>query len=579
MKKIGLFVLGCSALMGFSSVSPQAQVKTQEDLVLKAEETISPLGLPVRMAASKETVKVSETMVQYGVNENENKVLRFATAVYGDFLSLNYHVSVEGYNEGNEIVTEVKTVYKGVESEGKTLYYNGTGTTEVVAESEGWYWACYTIEFASVKYYAANVNAYLTAVGSVTEEVVSEKKEAVNLTNELIESGTLAKLSTDMLGVWKGEADSAKGELTLTFTETTLTVVNEDGNTISELVYSQYNGDAPSVSERYYVFNNVLGHEVKARVTSSGLYVKANLGDYSVNKYGTNSDFSKYVPATSIKLSFPSGFTADDTLVVGGPGTTKGYVTLQVSKSPANATDAEKSMLVWTSSDETIAIVNQGTITAVGEGIVTITATTPEGVTDSIQVKSRKQIKVTSISFDKEEVDLEKGSKLELSPIVLPSNADNKTLKWTSSNSKVVSVSRGVVTAVSDSGSALITCTSDDGSKVEGTIKVNAKAASGAFKNNEFVGTFTGQDSMGMGAEGTILVSNDGTATFDDDYGTHYEFYLEREDENSKTAYFVNDDGNKLEINIGASFYFVTLNEGEMTDSWTQYDGAQFVKE
>ena len=74
-----------------------------------------------------------------------------------------------------------------------------------------------------------------------------------------------------------------------------------------------------------------------------------------------------------------------------------------------------------------------------------------------------ENIAVTSVSLNKTSATIKKGNTVALSATVNPSNATNKALAWSSSNSSVASVSTsGVVTAVSK-GSAVITVKTTDG--------------------------------------------------------------------------------------------------------------------
>ena len=76
-----------------------------------------------------------------------------------------------------------------------------------------------------------------------------------------------------------------------------------------------------------------------------------------------------------------------------------------------------------------------------------------------------KLISVASVSIDKAEASLKEGETLQLTAAVSPSDASNKAVSWTSSDSSIASVSSsGLVTAVS-AGNADITVTTEDGSK------------------------------------------------------------------------------------------------------------------
>ena len=73
-------------------------------------------------------------------------------------------------------------------------------------------------------------------------------------------------------------------------------------------------------------------------------------------------------------------------------------------------------------------------------------------------------ISVTGITLNETNINLVRGNSTTLVANVLPINADNKSVSWSTSNSSVVTISNGKVTAVG-AGSATITATTIDGNK------------------------------------------------------------------------------------------------------------------
>ena len=108
---------------------------------------------------------------------------------------------------------------------------------------------------------------------------------------------------------------------------------------------------------------------------------------------------------------------------------------------------------------------NHLNIGAIGEGTVTITvrATDGSGVSASCVVNvSQFIIHATSIALDETSARLAEGETLQLTATVLPEDATDKTVTWTSSDETVATVtSEGLVTAIA-SGSATITATTND---------------------------------------------------------------------------------------------------------------------
>lgn len=134
-------------------------------------------------------------------------------------------------------------------------------------------------------------------------------------------------------------------------------------------------------------------------------------------------------------------------------------------------TDATDKTVIWSSSNNDIASVdNKGEVTAVGPGTATITATANDGsgkaascrITVNEPYTPPAIVHVTGISLDRKTATIKKGSILQLSATVTPSNADDKTVRWESSNTDVASVDdNGEVTAIAP-GTATITVTTTD---------------------------------------------------------------------------------------------------------------------
>lgn len=75
---------------------------------------------------------------------------------------------------------------------------------------------------------------------------------------------------------------------------------------------------------------------------------------------------------------------------------------------------------------------------------------------------SVETVHVTGVTLDKATASIEAGETTTLTETVAPSNATDKTVSWSTSNSSVATVSNGVVTGVS-AGTARITVTTNDG--------------------------------------------------------------------------------------------------------------------
>ena len=93
-------------------------------------------------------------------------------------------------------------------------------------------------------------------------------------------------------------------------------------------------------------------------------------------------------------------------------------------------------------------------------------------------------VSVTGVSLDKTELSLTVGGTETLTATVVPANATNKAVTWTSSNPSVATVENGVVTAVS-AGTATITVTTEDGAKTATcTVTVSRYSSGGGSSSS-----------------------------------------------------------------------------------------------
>lgn len=94
----------------------------------------------------------------------------------------------------------------------------------------------------------------------------------------------------------------------------------------------------------------------------------------------------------------------------------------------------------------------------------------------TITVKSTS-VSVTSVSLDRSSISMKEGSTEWLTASVYPTNATNKNLTWSSSNTSVASVSSYGQVSAKTSGTATITCRAADGSGKYATCRVSVKSA------------------------------------------------------------------------------------------------------
>ena len=161
--------------------------------------------------------------------------------------------------------------------------------------------------------------------------------------------------------------------------------------------------------------------------------------------------------------------------------------------SPSGTTNKK---VKWTSSDEKIAVVSEnGVVKPVKNGTCKIIATTTDGTNLSASVDLTVNIPPTTIKLDKSSYTFNDTKNMQLKATILPTQASNTKLNWTSDNKSVATVDgNGVVTPVKN-GTCNITATTADGTNIKGNcnITVDFKVKSISFSTTSYTITSVNQ--------------------------------------------------------------------------------------
>ena len=160
--------------------------------------------------------------------------------------------------------------------------------------------------------------------------------------------------------------------------------------------------------------------------------------------------------------------------------------------------DAVNKTVTWSSSDAEVATVSEaGLVTALRKGITTITATC-DTATTTCEVKV--QAIAQEIELNEVSLTLNEDETFQLEATVLPEDAVDKTVTWSSSNEDVATVSKtGLVTAL-ESGTAFITATCEG---VTATCEVTVQAIAKEIELNEVSLTLNEDETFQL--EATVL--------------------------------------------------------------------------
>lgn len=126
--------------------------------------------------------------------------------------------------------------------------------------------------------------------------------------------------------------------------------------------------------------------------------------------------------------------------------------------------DATYKTLTWTSSDKNIAKVENGVVTGVNIGKCEIKAVDYTKEFELVCKVEVIAIDIENLALDETDVTLGKGQKYILYSSFTPENATHKDISWSSTDTNVIKVDNGKITAI-NTGTATVTITAHNGKK------------------------------------------------------------------------------------------------------------------
>ena len=193
------------------------------------------------------------------------------------------------------------------------------------------------------------------------------------------------------------------------------------------------------------------------------------------------------VPYTKVTYSAPeqvavTGMTLEKKSIEVEKGKTE---TINAIITPENAT---RKGITWTSSDTNVATVTNGVVKGISAGTAIITATTKDGnFTDTCEV-TVTQNAVTGIRISEKLIDLGMENKKQITATVMPDDATDKSVEWTSENPEIAAVSdNGTITGKSYGRTVVTATTTDGGYTAKCVVRVKPIDVFDATGSNEFV--------------------------------------------------------------------------------------------
>ncbi len=232
--------------------------------------------------------------------------------------------------------------------------------------------------------------------------------------------------------------------------QTLIATVLPAKTTNKSVTWKSSNNSVAAVDANGKITAGSIGEAIITATTSNGLEasctVNVTLNVVGVTKVETN----------------PSSMT----LYIGETSSVEAVIT------PSNATNKA---IVWSSDKTSIATVDQyGTVTAVSEGVATITATSANNISGTCLV-TVKPIEVEALKLSN--VSLAIGESQTLNVVITPSNVTDKTIRWSVDNESIATINAntGKITGVAE-GTTFVTATASNGVSVSAEVSVLATA-------------------------------------------------------------------------------------------------------
>lgn len=320
---------------------------------------------------------------------------------------------------------------------------------------------------------------YIYTADSEYKLILKADKSVVNKNNDdliFVECNVL-----DKYGILCPEASNK-----VTFTVENGTVVgtdNGDATDVSSSLRSNsrkaFNGKCLCVVKPDRISDTLIINATSTGLASGTITITQD--NYSAIKGKENKDFidatnPPILDGKEIKLQSISFDENDLSLSLNSP------YTLKYTFNPTNTTQRG---LIWSVSPSGIATINNGTITGTTEGSCTVTVTS--AINSSISATcnitfANTTVSATGVSVNKSEATIKVGESVDLNATLIPSNASNQDVTWSTNNSNVTLTPNGTTVTVmgANEGNSIVTVTTADGGHTAtSTITVQAKSSGG----------------------------------------------------------------------------------------------------
>ena len=409
----------------------------------------------------------------------------------------------------------------------------------------------------------------------ITDEVEFSYKFDIDIENKIIKNITAGTKVSDILKEIKNTTSSNIKLLNSDGTEKTnndiiktgdLLQIYIDDNKKNEYIFSvigDCSGDGlvnslDLVQLRKHIVeykNSETGEiEVKTGVYKESIDINGDQDITSLDLVMLRKIIVELIEPISIKLNFN-----DLTLEEGDTYNLEYYIT------PSNVNNNK---VIWTSSEPSVATIDQnGKITAVANGITTITVTTENG-----EKKATCNVTVGEISLNisKTSVTIIDENKTTLKANLSSDLISDQTVTWTSSDTSIATVSEDGIVTAKKTGSATITATSNYDKSLTAKCTVKVRAAKYLFVgNSKTYYPERPEDNQGIPKRFKSIAKNAG-----------YEIEYVSAVVGGKTLNEIITDYPEQVEKIKSKYDYVVLQEGTASKDLTTYhDSVEQIKE
>lgn len=275
----------------------------------------------------------------------------------------------------------------------------------------------------------------LSSNSDVMKYAINEYSGSVNFTG--VKAGTyVIRAYTDREYIGNGAIPSFEAEVVVLFDMSNKKLLMNVGDTYNIIE----NSNIPAANQFTYSSSN---SNVAAIDPTTGIITAKNSSptpvtitltyrDNGIFETGGGGEYNSGVPDMTIEVTVIDGILLNYTEVTIN---TKGSVLLE----PTLTNRLEE--VIWTSSDERIAKVENGLVTGIKEGTAIITAKQKiNGIVKTATCTVYVQTSVEDVTLDPKEITLGIGKYETIQASVKPSSLKGVSLKWVSSNEEIVQI-------------------------------------------------------------------------------------------------------------------------------------------